>query len=230
MTEALYRIFDRAEWTVGHLGQSLDGRIATSDGQSHYVTGPENIVHLHRMRALADAVVVGAETVRRDDPRLTPRKVAGANPLRVVLDPRRRLGADYRVFQDGAAPSLLVCRDAGAARHGQAEVLSIGEEHGILRLAALKAALRARGAARIFVEGGGVTVSHFLAQGELDYLQITVAPLIIGAGRPGLALPAVEHLDQALRPPCQIFPMGADVLFHCDLRERQEIPVADPNS
>ena len=98
MTEALYRIFDRAEWTVGHLGQSLDGRIATSDGQSHYVTGPENIVHLHRMRALADAVVVGAETVRRDDPRLTPRKVAGANPLRVV----------HRISQNKDSKSILI--------------------------------------------------------------------------------------------------------------------------
>ncbi len=78
--------------TVGHLGQSLDGFIATHSGESQYVTGEENILHLHRMRALSDAVVVGAGTVAADDPQLTTRKVSGPSPLRVVLDPSRRLG------------------------------------------------------------------------------------------------------------------------------------------
>ena len=72
--------------TVGHLGQSLDGFIATHSGESQYVTGEENILHLHRMRALCDAVVVGAGTVAADDPQLTTRHVDGPNPLRVVLD------------------------------------------------------------------------------------------------------------------------------------------------
>jgi hypothetical protein len=60
--------------TVGHLGQSLDGFIATHAGESQYVTGEENILHLHRMRALCDAVVVGAGTIAADDPQLTTRK------------------------------------------------------------------------------------------------------------------------------------------------------------
>ncbi|MCU0935269.1 MAG: RibD family protein [Gammaproteobacteria bacterium] len=97
--------------TIGHLGQTLDGRIATESGVSRYVTGPENILHLHRMRALCDAVLVGAETVRQDDPQLTTRLVPGENPVRVVLDPRRRLGTGYRVFQDGQAPTLLACAE-----------------------------------------------------------------------------------------------------------------------
>ena len=73
--------------TVGHLGQSLDGFIATHAGESQFVTGEENILHLHRMRALCDAVVVGAGTVAADDPQLTTRHVSGPSPLRVVLDP-----------------------------------------------------------------------------------------------------------------------------------------------
>ena len=63
--------------TVGHLGQSLDGFIATHAGESRFVTGQENILHLHRLRALCDAVVVGAGTVAADDPQLTTRLVAG---------------------------------------------------------------------------------------------------------------------------------------------------------
>jgi riboflavin biosynthesis pyrimidine reductase len=104
--------------TVGHLGQTLDGRIATESGVSRYVTGPENIVHLHRMRALCDAVLVGAETVRQDDPQLTTRRVSGDSPVRVVVDPRRRLGPGYRVFQDGQAPTLLVCAEERARGPG----------------------------------------------------------------------------------------------------------------
>ncbi|MGB5834942.1 MAG: dihydrofolate reductase family protein, partial [Thiohalocapsa sp.] len=75
-----------------HLGQSLDGCIATHTGDSEFVTGPENLLHLHRMRALSDAVVVGAGTIASDDPRLTTRLVSGPNPVRVVLDPDGRLG------------------------------------------------------------------------------------------------------------------------------------------
>ena len=95
--------------TVGHLGQSLDGFIATHAGESRWVTGQENILHLHRLRALCDAVVVGAGTVAVDDPQLTTRLVSGPNPLRVVLDPGRRLGDHHRVFNDDDAETLYVC-------------------------------------------------------------------------------------------------------------------------
>ena len=79
--------------TYVYVASSLDGFIATPGGDSRFVTGPDNILHLHRMRALSDAVVVGAQTVAADDPRLTTRMVPGDSPVRVVLDPRRRLSA-----------------------------------------------------------------------------------------------------------------------------------------
>ena len=115
-------------FVVAHLGQSLDGRIATVDGSSRWVTGPEDVAHNHRMRALFDAVVVGAGTVR-DDPQLTVRLVPGRNPTRVVLDPRRRLNSHYRIFTDGAARTLVLCADElvnGYERLGQAEVIGVG--------------------------------------------------------------------------------------------------------
>jgi riboflavin-specific deaminase-like protein len=209
----------QAAISVAHLGQSLDGYIATPGGESRFVTGPGNILHLHRMRALSDAVLAGAETVALDDPRLTTRLVAGDNPVRVVLDPRRRLGVDRQVFRDGAAPTLLVCaqgRQGPPARHGQAEVMAVPATRGRLDLAALVAGLHARGLRRLFVEGGGVSVSAFLAAGLLDRLQVTVAPLLIGEGRRGLSLPAPASLGECLRPPCRVFRMGEDVLFDCE--------------
>jgi len=207
--------------TLGHLGQSLDGRIATANGASTFVTGPEDIAHLHRLRALADAILVGAGTVEQDDPRLTTRLVEGDSPVRVVIDPRRRLGAHYRVFRDGAAPTLLLCAaeraGQGGERHGRAEVVGLPAEQDELPPQGIVAALRRRGLYGLYVEGGGQTVSRFLAAGALDRLQIAVAPMIIGSGRPGIGLPAIDDLGQALRPKSRRFALGDDVLFDCDL-------------
>ena len=210
-----------ATLTLGHLGQSLDGYIATARGESCYVTGPANIRHLHCLRALADAVLVGAETVAADDPRLTTRLVPGDNPTRVILDPRRRLPVARQVFQDGAAPTLLVCAAGEGLPHrwGQAEVLAVPTaEDGRLRLEALVGELHRRGLRHLFVEGGGLTVSRFLAAGLLDRLHLAVAPVVIGEGRRGLSLPASPALGDCLRPSCRVFRLGADLLFDCETR------------
>src|SRR5450631_692269 len=93
---------------VGQIGQSLDGRIATESGHSKYINGPGGLDHLHRLRALVDAVVVGVGTAIADDPQLTVRRVAGPQPARVVIDPRGRLSADARMFADNGARRLLI--------------------------------------------------------------------------------------------------------------------------
>jgi diaminohydroxyphosphoribosylaminopyrimidine deaminase / 5-amino-6-(5-phosphoribosylamino)uracil reductase len=205
-------------FVVAHLGQSLDGRIATVDGSSQWVTGPEDVAHNHRMRALFDAVVVGAGTIHCDDPQLTVRLVPGPNPTRVVLDPRRRLGAKHRIFTDGAAPTLVLCAEElcrRGGRVGRAEVIGVGGANGSLRLADVLDLLAARGLRRIFVEGGGITVSRFLAAGCLHRLQITIAPLIIGSGRPSISLPEIGRLSEGLRPTVRRFDLGRDVLYEC---------------
>ncbi len=209
-------------WAVGHLGQSLNGCIATRDGESRSatcsVTGQENILHLHRMRALCDAVLVGAGTIAHDDPRLTTRLVPGPNPVRVVLDPRRRLAHDHLVFRDPMAPTLVcVGDDEQRPPLGPAELLAVPWDADGLRLDLLMEALAARGLRRLFIEGGGVTVSRLFNAGCLTRLQITLAPLLIGRGRPGLDLPRAERLADALRLRPRIYRMGADLLYDLDL-------------
>ena len=207
----------RQPFILAHLGQSLDGRIATVCGASCHVNGPENLTHLHRMRALSDAVLVGAGTVECDDPQLTTRRVAGPHPVRVIIDPRRRLSAAHRLFQDRTAPTWLVCAEALADHPGpgHAEVIGIPQEGQCLSLREMVRRLRERGLYGLFVEGGGVTVSAFLQAGLLDRLQLGIAPLIIGSGRPGITLPVIEDLSDGLRPCHRRYVMGEDVLFDC---------------
>ena len=205
---------------IGQAGQSLDGRIATVEGHSHYVTGTADILRLHRLRALVDAVVVGAGTVAADNPRLTVRHVEGENPVRVVLDPDGRLDRTCHVFSDGAAPTIEIRRRPGIG------VLAVSGDNAVLLPvgptgfdpADILGALRTRGLGRVLVEGGGITVSRFLQAKALDRLHITVAPLLIGSGRPALVLDPVATLDDALRPVCRHFRLGSDMLFDLDLR------------
>jgi riboflavin-specific deaminase-like protein len=220
----LYEPFARADKqspvVIAHLGQSIDGFIATKAGDSYYVTGPANLDHLHRMRALADAVIVGAGTIEADDPALTTRRVPGPNPIRVVLDGRRRLHSSYRVFTDGAAPTLLICGDdrGTPAQHGDADVVPLPQVAGVCSAAAVVAALISRGMHRIFVEGGGHLVSGFLAAGVLHRLQLSIAPVLIGDGRRGVVAPAHARMRDCLRPPYTLYRMGEDLLFDYQLR------------
>jgi riboflavin-specific deaminase-like protein len=210
-------------FVAGHLGQSLDGRIATTAGVSRWVTGAADVEHNHRMRALADAVLVGAATVRCDDPLLTVRSCPGRHPVRVILDTNRKLENGYQVFKDGAAPTLVVAAAdlvAQGERHCGAELVAVPRNGEGLAPAAICAALAERGLRRIFVEGGGVTVSRFLAAGVLDRLQITVSPLIIGSGRASITLPPIDDLQHGLRPRIRRFALGEDLMYECILTDR----------
>lgn len=201
-------------FVLGQLGQSLDGRIATATGHSHYVNGPEAIDHLHRLRALVDAVVVGIGTVLADDPQLTVRRVAGPHPARVVIDPNARLPQNARVLAEDGVPVFLL---QGWERQvpGRATPILLPMHEGRIHPGDIVAALAARGFKRLLVEGGAKTLSAFLAAGALDRLHLCVAPLVIGAGPIGLDLPPIDRLDEALRPEVSIHRLGADVLFDC---------------
>lgn len=207
---------------VGQFGQSLDGRVATETGHSHYINGPAGLAHLHRLRALMDAVVVGVGTATADDPQLTVRHVAGPNPARVVIDPRGRIAADARLFaRDGARRIVVTTQDAMPKLADDVERVVLPATDGCIAPAAILAALAAHGFRRILIEGGSHTVSRFLATGCLDRLHIVVAPIILGAGRGGVALPPVASCADALRPPMRLHRLDGEVLFDCDLAARR---------
>ncbi len=203
---------------IAQLGQSLDGRIATTSGHSYYVTGEASRIHLHRLRALVDAVIIGVGTLEADDPQLTVRHAPGVNPVRVVLDPNGRANAARRVFTGDGPPTWHVIADDVPALPGVVTLRVAREADGRLDPAAVLAALAEHNLHRVLVEGGGQTISGFIAAGQIDRLHTVVAPMLIGSGRPGLSLPEIETLAEARRPACRDHAMGDDRLYDLDLR------------
>lgn len=205
-----------APYYFAQVGQSLDGRVATASGDARDISGPDGLRHLHRCRALADAVVIGVRTALTDDPRLTVRLAPGRDPARVVIDPRGRLPDDARVLTADGARRVVV-QAAHTRRPKGVEVIVLPAADGWIRPADIRAALAERGFDRVLVEGGGVTIAGFLEAGLLQRLHVSVAPLIIGAGPSGLRTAPVARLSDALRPETRVYGLGTDVLFDCAL-------------
>jgi diaminohydroxyphosphoribosylaminopyrimidine deaminase / 5-amino-6-(5-phosphoribosylamino)uracil reductase len=221
------------DFVLGHLGQSLDGQIAAASGASRYVTGPENLRHMHRLRALSDAVLVGASTVMFDDPQLTTRLVPGQNPVRVVIDPMLRVPQARRVFNDGQSRAIVITSTSAEQRgawNGGSDVIRVPCSDGVLSVHAILDELRRRGLRRLFVEGGGVTVSHFLRAGAFTRLHITVSPVFLGTGRPGIVLPPIQNMGEALRPRVRRFDSGQDVLFDFSFEPNADAASGQPNT
>lgn len=205
-------------FVLGQFGQSLDGRIATPTGESKYINGKGGLAHLHRVRALVDAVVVGAATAIEDDPLLDVRFVAGRSPARVVLDPRGRVPSTLRLFrEDGVRRVVVTDRQTARGRPDGVEIVRVAAGADGFAPTDVIAALAGIGLTRILIEGGPLTVSRFLCAGALDRLHVIVAPFLIGAGPTGIAMPHVRGLADGLRPPTRVYRLGDDVLFDCDL-------------
>lgn len=203
---------------VAQMGQSIDGRIATESGHSKFINGAPGLDHLHRLRALVDAVVVGVGTAVADNPQLTVRRVAGPSPVRVVIDPRGRLSPGARVFADDGTRRIVVTGEGVAANvPAGVEVLRVALTSGCFAPKDILAALHGAGLRRIMIEGGGRTVSGFLKAGCLDRLHVVVAPMLLGAGQPSIELPPVKFANDALRPPVRPHVLGDEVLFDIDL-------------
>lgn len=209
---------------TAHLAQTLDGRIACANGSSQWIGNEANLHHAHRLRALHDAVIVGGETLARDDPRLTVRHVEGTDPRRVVLSgsgraleeeaPRLFRGEGGLVVLDEASESAR--RAAGHSLPEGVEVLALAsDDEGVVAPRTACEALAERGLHGLFLEGGARTLSGFLAAGTVDVLHVHLAPLLLGSGIAGVQLPEVTSLEEARRVTVEYFEMDGELLVEC---------------
>jgi len=198
------------------IGQSLDGRIATETGDAQDVSGPDGLVHLHRLRALADAVVIGVKTALHDDPQLSVRLADGESPARVVIDPHGRLPNDATLLQDTSVRRIII-QAVDKDRPEGVETITLDRADWISPKAIVDA-LTAQGFKRILIEGGGITIAQFLEADMLDRLHISVAPLLIGSGPQSLTTSPIGTLAAARRPTTQAYNLGSDIVFDCELK------------
>ncbi len=183
-------------FAVSHFAQSLDGRIATLAGDSKRIGSPSNLVHAHRMRALSDGIIIGSRTLRRDRPRLTVRYVEGRQPARIVLASSSE-GLEALAGIEGGEV-YLVGRDGNAAPPG-VNVVPFQSVDGAIPTAAILRELMARGIRSVYIEGGALTTSRFLSEGNVDVLQVHISPLILGSGLTSFRLPPVSEVASSLR-------------------------------
>jgi riboflavin-specific deaminase-like protein len=204
-----------------HYAQTLDGRIATSSGDSQWIGGPESLRLAHRLRGEHEAVLVGVGTVIADNPRLTTRLVAAPSPRRVVLDSRLRLPLDAHVLTDGAAQTLIVStKDASEQRRktisalGVEVLISGSDPTGRVDLSDMLRLLREQGIRSLLVEGGAGVITSVLRAGLCDRLVVCIAPRVIGRGIEAVGELGIDRLRDALTFSKATFsPCGEDVIF-----------------
>lgn len=210
------------------VAQSLDGKIASVDGKSRWISGRPARGWVHRLRAEVDAILVGVGTVLQDDPRLTVRsggKKGAPRPIKVVLDSQLRTPATARLFDSGAPVLIAATRGASRARElklrrAGGDVLRLPARTGRVDLRALLRQLARRGISHLLIEGGGETIASALGAGVVDRMAWVIAPKVLGGrrapgsvGGPGFRLnQAVSFKDLAVRR------LGEDLLVMGEVR------------
>ncbi|MEW6297227.1 MAG: bifunctional diaminohydroxyphosphoribosylaminopyrimidine deaminase/5-amino-6-(5-phosphoribosylamino)uracil reductase RibD [Thermodesulfobacteriota bacterium] len=190
------------------LAASFDGRIATASGDAKWISGEASRRFVQHLRNHVDAVLVGAETVRIDDPQLTCRVRGGRDPARVILDGRLTISPEARVcVQQSTAPTIVVTTEAGGGEEKKRVLERQGVEvwrfpgvNGRVRLRPVLEALGKRGMKHVLIEGGGQVAAAALAEGVVDKVLFFYGPLLLGGdGRPMVGPMGIERLADGIR-------------------------------
>ena len=175
-------------YVVVKYAQSLDGRIATSVGDSRWISSEAERMMSHSMRAHCDAVMAGIGTVINDDPQLTVRLVSGSSPIRIILDSELRMPAGAKVLTEEGTTLILTTERSEAQRRRElsrsgAEIVVVPQRNDRVELGEALHLLRRRGIESILVEGGaGVITSLLASRGLADRLVVSIAPSVLGSG------------------------------------------------
>ncbi len=181
---------------IAQIGQSIDGRIALNNGNSHYINNPKSIIYLHCLRSISDAIIVGSNTIKKDDPLLTTRKIKGTNAKRIIIDGSLSLNNKYKIFNDGNENIIFTKSDKNI-RLNNSTIIRLKEKNFTKNLITQIKKLKYK---NILVEGGSKTISELINNKYIDILQFMIAPILIGSGINSLNLKEISNLNKAIRP------------------------------
>ena len=198
----------KKKFYIGQIGQSLDGKIALLNGNSHYINDKNSISYLHSLRSICDAVVVGVNTIRKDDPLLTTRAIKGPNPQRIIIDPSLKLTNKYKVFKDGM-PNIIFTHSKLNKKFNNTQIYKLPERN-FTNL--IYQNINRLGYKLVLVEGGSKTISKFLENGLLNIMQFIIAPTIIGSGINSINIEPITNLKNVIRTKNNIFKLGKEII------------------
>ena len=182
--------------TIAQLGQSIDGRIALNNGNSHYINNKKGIHYLHCLRSISDAIIVGSNTIKKDNPLLTTRKVKGGNPKRIIIDGSLSLTNKYKIFNDGYE-NIIFTKSKKNKKLNNSIIIRLDKKNFTKNIVSQ---INKLGYNYVLIEGGSKTISEFLNNKYIDIIQFIIAPIIIGSGINSLNLREIKSLNKALRP------------------------------
>jgi diaminohydroxyphosphoribosylaminopyrimidine deaminase/5-amino-6-(5-phosphoribosylamino)uracil reductase len=207
--------------------QTLDGKIATAQGRSRWISSPASLKLAHRLRATHDAILVGVNTVLKDNPELTTRLVKGRNPVRVILDSRLRIPLDSKVLSNQSAAKTLVPSTSAAPEEKLAALKNMGIEvltlppdsSSRVDLKALLKTLAQRQISSVLVEGGAGVITSFLRLALADKIICIIAPKIMGTGTAPIADLNITDVTQSLKMTfTKVYRSGEDIVVKAKIQ------------
>ena len=198
----------KKKFYIGQIGQSLDGKIALLNGNSHYINDKNSISYLHSLRSICDAVVVGVNTIKKDNPLLTTRAIKGSNPQRIIIDPSLKLTNKYQIFKDGLS-NIIFTHSNIKKNLNNTKILKLPERN-FTNL--IYQHINNLGFKFVLVEGGSKTISKFLENKLLDIMQFIIAPTIIGSGINSINIKPITNLKNVIRTKNKIYKFGEEMI------------------
>ena len=217
MESYLQIIFNKSKYPYifGHLAQTLDGYIATESGESRYISSIDNLEHLHMLRAISDVVLVGSNTVKFDNPKLTTRLVKGPNPMRVVIDKNDTIKNSCNLLKNKDRKGFKIVSDKLKPNGKNIFLLPLKKDE--FRIVDIISLLKSLGNKIIFIEGGGNIISHFYRKKFLNRLHLCISPILIGRGINSFIIDKDVKINEAKIKKISYIKMGKDILCNIKL-------------
>ena len=197
---------------IGQIGQSLDAKIALNNGNSHYINEKESITYLHCLRSISDGVLVGVNTIIKDNPLLTTRKIKGQNPTRLIIDPSLKLTNKYKIFKDKNT-NIVFTTSNKTKNLNNTTIVKLPKKDFTLSVYKF---LKKSSLKYILIEGGPTTLSHFIEQNLINYMQFIISPTLIGSGINSVKLKPITNLKKAIRRKSNFAKLGKEIVATLD--------------